>query len=292
MINTNVMTNSLIANYTYQHIQGIMLLNLNKLASKIKLSHSEYRVICTLIGLYNKNTNKAFPTIEYLASTCCMGKSTIIKCLNSLVENNLLIVVKTPGKRNNYYFSNNILIAQSTPHVEPERRTSCKTVHDYKPINNITNKNQSLFNQNDDVTLKTTDINEFKAILNKLNTWHYSGAKKLLKQKSLKEIKKLIDLVEKHNPDNKGAYLRSLVKEFNGNIHHKQNSLEISLEYTQIKQMIKQQYWKHIPTNKVLKVKPDIGSHLLIRYYKNENMVEFIECGLIDKLENFESYDS
>ena len=51
--------------------------------------------------------------------------------------------------------------------------------------------------------------------------------------------------------------------------------------------MLKHKYWKHVPSGNVLKVKPDIGNHLLIRYYGKENMVEFIESGLIDNLNKF-----
>lgn len=281
---TNV-SNSICAEkkYSYQHIQGMMLLSFNKIASTLKLTHSEYRVMCTLIGLYNKEYNKAFPTIDYLAKHCTMGKVTVIKGLNRLVELNLLVVAKTPGKRNNYYFSKLLLNKASSSPVEPQRSSVCKTT--YKQIKIETNKNQSSSNnKNDDESIKTTNMSDYKEVISKLDIWGFTGAKKLLKQKSVETIKKFIELVENINPDNKGAYLRALI-----NNHLEIKQLKISSDSEQIKQMLKHQYWKHLPTGKICKVKPDMGIHLLIRYHKNEKMVEFLESGLCDQLDNFES---
>ena len=95
-------------------------------------------------------------------------------------------------------------------------------------------------------------------------------------------------MVEKHNPENKGAYLRSLLTLPDITSHFTANSLKLSSEPSYIEKMLKHQYWKHIPSGKILQVKPVVGTHLLIRYYKDENLVEFLEGGLVDKLENFE----
>lgn len=274
--------------YSYQHLQGMMLLNLNKLASNIRLSHSEYRVICTLIGLYNKNHNKAFPTIEYLAKACIMGKTTIIRCLNRLVDANLLIVVKTPAKRNNYYFSNLILNSSSTPHVRPNHSTTCKTTHDNKQIKTKTNINKTLSIKLNDDNLKTFNLNDYQQIIKKLNSWNYSGANILIKKIGLNKIKELLLIVENKNPKNKGAYLRSLLNLSNDFTYPETKTLVSSLEHSKIEQMLKYQFWKHIPTGKKYKIAPDIGNHLLIRYHKEANMVEFLEYELIDKLENFQ----
>ena len=53
---------------SYQHIQGCMIQRLNKLSCDIKLTHSEYRLMGVLIGLYNKQHDKAFPTIAQFLS--------------------------------------------------------------------------------------------------------------------------------------------------------------------------------------------------------------------------------
>lgn len=276
-------------NYSYQHIHGTMLVNFNKLAFKLELSHSEYRLMGTLIGLWNKNHGMAFPTVNYLAQYCRMGKATIIKNLNHLIELNLLVVVKSKKKRNNYYFSNLLFGTKNTISVKPTNGSTCKTIHDHELIKIKTDKNKTLSKEQNDNDFKTPNISEYRNLLNKLDAWRYSGAKKLLKQKSIEEIQKLIALVENHNPNNKGAYLRALINT-SGIINHLENkSLNSTSGDTQISQMLNYQYWKHIPSNKVLKVKPDIGTHLLIRYYKDENMIECLECGLVDKLENFES---
>lgn len=128
-------------NYSYQHVQGLMLVRFNELAFELDLSHSEYRVMLTLIGLWNITCNMAYPTIEYLASNCQMSKVTVLKALNKLVETNLLIKLKQPGQRSKYYFSNLLLETASSTHVKPISRTACKTVHDSKHIKKKTDKN-------------------------------------------------------------------------------------------------------------------------------------------------------
>lgn len=277
-------------NYSYQHIHGTMLVNFNKLAFELNISHSEYRLMGTLIGLWNKNHGMAFPTVNYLAQYCRMGKATIIKNLNHLVELNLLVVVKSKKKRNNYYFSNLLFNAQNSLPVKPLNGSSCKTAHDHEQIKNKTNKNHTSILLNDDVNLKTTHITEYKALINQLKLWGFTGEKNTIKKYGLKKIQDLIKLVENKNPNNKGAYLRSLLTNPEVITYPKENVLKSSLETTQIEQMLKHQYWRHIPTDKVYKVKPEIGNHFLIRYYSKENMVEILECGLIDLLDRFEIF--
>ncbi|MEW5818722.1 MAG: helix-turn-helix domain-containing protein [Cyanobacteriota bacterium] len=96
-------------NSTYQHIQGIMLVQLNKLAQDLNLSHAEYRILATLISLWNKKKGMAFPTINYLSVNCKMAKSTVLKILKKLVILDLIVVVKSSGRRNNYLLTNKLL---------------------------------------------------------------------------------------------------------------------------------------------------------------------------------------
>lgn len=199
-------------NHSYQHLQGTMLGNLNKLASRVKLSHSDYRVMGTLIGLYNKQHGMAFPTMDQLANYCCMGKSTIIKSLNNLVKLNLLVVVKTPGKRNNYYFSKLILNSVSTPHAKLTGSTSCKTAHDMKQIKIETDKKQTLSTITNDNDFKPQSITEYRDILTKLESWEVIDAKKLIQCHGINKIKNLIEIIKQKTPNNPGAYLRSLIR--------------------------------------------------------------------------------
>lgn len=279
-------------NSSYQHVQGVMLLQLNKLASKLKLSHTDYRVMGTLIGLYNKSCGRAFPTIDQLANYCCMGKSTILKSLNDLVKLNLLVVVKTPGKRNNYYFSNLILSGISTPHVELPDSTPCKTAHDKEHIKNKTDREQTLSNKTHDDVSKAQLIKENGQLLTKLKSWGVIDAKKLISNHSIQKLRKVVEVVENKKPCNYGAYLRSLLNLPDIIITDKSIRYPQLSDQTLIKQMLEHQYWQHIPTGKVLRVKPDVGDHILIKYYKQDNLVQFIEDTFCDILTNFKPIES
>ncbi len=65
--------------------------------------------------------------------------------------------------------------------------------------------------------------------------------------------------------------------------------LRTNSNHAQIEHMLKYQYWKHIPSGKTLKALPDVGTHLLIKYHKTENLIQFLESGLIDRIENFKA---
>lgn len=275
--------------YTYQHIQGCMLLRLNKLAGNIKLSHSEYRMTGILIGLYNKKQQKAFPSLDYLTKVSNMSRSTVIRTLKRLVELNLLIVVKTAGKKNSYYFSKILLedtrlnITNDTPtHVTDD------TPHDHELIDK-TNKINISFKNNDDDFI---NISDYQDLLKKLESWNFTGSKQLIKKYGVKKTQNLIKIVEDKQPQNAGAYLRALIKGLGQNINGKINFDPRMPEHGEneplINKMIKHKFWKHKPSDKVLQVLPDVGKHLLIKYYKDEDMVMFLDSGLCDKLEAFE----
>ena len=152
--------------------------------------------------------------------------------------------------------------------------------------NNIYHHKQLLLkNKNNDVL--NNNFVEYKKIILKLEKWSFTGAKFAIKKYGLQKLKNLIEVVENKNPHNKGAYLRALLNT-PGNIStdYEKSSSRPS-EQPLIKRMLKHQYWKHIPSGQTLKVKPDIGEHLLIRYYSAENLIEFFENGLTDSLFNF-----
>lgn len=89
---------------SYQHLQGELLLRLNKLSTQLNLSNGEYRVMGVLIGLWNKKLGVAFPSITYLTEATCLSRSTIMRHLKSLKIKGLIMVLKTSGKTNKYVF--------------------------------------------------------------------------------------------------------------------------------------------------------------------------------------------
>lgn len=290
-------------NHSYQHIQGTMLQNLNKLSSQLRLSHSDYRVMGTLIGLYNKQRGMAFPTIKQLANYCSMGQTTILKVLNNLVSLNLLIVVKTPGKRNNYYFSNLILLGFSSPHVTPGSAPTCENTHN-KQIKIKTNKNKLLQDNNNvkPSDLKVDDViiinppeasmnnssSSYREVVRYLESINFHNPRTIINKYKLKKVKQAIKIVKEKQPDKPAGYLHSLLK-VTGNLSllDVNNNCQTSQEPL-INRMVKSKFWIHKPSGKIFQVLPDVGTHILIKYYKQEDMVTFIESGCTDKLENFE----
>jgi len=288
MANDLAFKNNNIHSCSYQHLHGVMLVNLNKLSFDLKLTHSEYRLMGVLIGYWNKQQGKAFPNTRTLAKQCRMSNSTVLNALNKLCGLGLILILKDgKNSRQNYHINpQKFLNSESNTHATP-----CSSTHDNKQIKNKTNIKLSSCSittkQNDDDDFNNNFI-EYKCVSSKLEKWAFTGAKFAIKKYGLQKIKKLIELVENKNPVNKGAYLRTLLSTLDGFIHET-NKIDLKTsEPSIIESMLKHQHWKHIPSNKTLKVKPDIGQHLLIKYHKQENMVMFLENGLIDKLENFE----
>lgn len=148
-------------NYSYQHIQGVMLVNLNKLAFELCLSHKTYRLLGLLISHWNITTQNAFPAIDYLARASCMSKTTIINSLDSLTNKGLLVIFKKKGGQNHYYFSQCFFQGLRKPFekIKPETRTTCKTKHDNKQIKKKTN----LINHID--VIKLIDVLKIKLVL-------------------------------------------------------------------------------------------------------------------------------
>lgn len=179
-------------NYSYQHQQGVMLVNLNKLSLLEKFSHAEYRLMAILIGFWNKNLAKAYPSIRILAKYCCMSHTTILKCLKTLSEKQLILIIRENNTlRNNYYLNlevllkSNVSLQENAPVTKPV--TACK-----KTINNIIelktkkniikkitwvtqnqlmkldNNNQSYYNQLRLIVFKQCQLknNQFKKLIN------------------------------------------------------------------------------------------------------------------------------
>lgn len=129
--------------YSYQHIQGVMLVNLNRLAYEINLHHTAYRVAGFLISNYNINSNTAYPSIETISKACMMSKSTVIKNIETLVNNGLIIAVKESGKLTRYLFTKKIMAGLTGTSWETITSTTCKTSHDMKQIEKEQNKSSN-----------------------------------------------------------------------------------------------------------------------------------------------------
>jgi DNA-binding MarR family transcriptional regulator len=105
--------------YSYQHLQGEMLLSLNKIAAELKLTHTEYRVMSTLIGYWNKDTGRAYPNIRQLSKVCFMSQTTILRAIKKLTSLSLIFVVKHQSGRQNYFINQKIFLPESNIDVTP-----------------------------------------------------------------------------------------------------------------------------------------------------------------------------
>ena len=279
---------------SYQHIQGVMLQNLNIVASELRLTHTEYRVMAILIGLWNKKHLKAFPTTDYLAKHCCMGKQTIIKTLKSLVNSGLLVVVKSFNNRNNYYFTNQIINTKSSIQTIPEASISCNTAHD-KNIKNIKQikktskklkqKEINYFN-NDELNYNSSEEKLKDAISLQLKKWSFCNPEKVFKDRSITELKRLIDFTKKQSPENPGAYLRTLLKTSQPFLE-KQKAQNVSSGNIILDKLLKHTYWEHIPTKKIFQALPDQGNHLLFHYNNERKEVYFFDEDFSDNISKF-----
>ncbi|MEW5819723.1 MAG: helix-turn-helix domain-containing protein [Cyanobacteriota bacterium] len=126
--------------YSYQHIQGVMLVTLNRLALDLNLSHFEYRLVATLISFWNKKQGVAFPSTRLLAEHCKMSNTTVSKGLKKLSQLGLIKIFKHPqNNRHNYYLNLDLLF----PQKETTPATPCKTTHDIKLMQTKTDKEKT-----------------------------------------------------------------------------------------------------------------------------------------------------
>ena len=254
-----------------------MLVELNKISTEINLTHTQYRLMGVLIGLWNKEKNKAFPTIDYLAKTCRMSKTTILKSLAILKDKNLILVVKqSKNKRNNYYLNTNIFLKKISTSIKPSKSTPCDTTHDNKQIKIKTNKK---------ISLKKYDDIKYQKIKKTLKKWHVINYQQIIIQNDKEYLNNLINQVNQYKPENPGAYFRTLL------LNADKNDIVIKEENLILKRLIKTKYWKHLPSGKIIKIKPEVGNHLLFKYDKETNKVLFLENSIIDDLSQFEPFE-
>ena len=95
----------------------------NSLIEDENLSHTEFRVMITLIRYYNTDLGYSFPTRELLVKKCKMNKDTLGRVLNSLEEKGYITRSKREGKagRNNIYYIHKYLVGQETSSQASEK---------------------------------------------------------------------------------------------------------------------------------------------------------------------------
>lgn len=74
----------------------------------------------------------------------------------------------------------------------------------------------------------------------------------------------------------------------NNNKLNKITSFLNKTERSPLNQMVQYKFWKHKNTGQIMRVKPDIGNHLLIKIDSVSKMVLFIESGFCDSIDQFE----
>ena len=119
----------------------------NSLIEDENLSHTEFRVMMTLIRYYNTDLGYSFPTRELLVKKCRMNKDTLGRVLNSLEEKEYITRSKREGKagRNNIYYINKYLVGQET---------SSQASTEPKPNNKSRNKKKQATEPQEDLDYK------------------------------------------------------------------------------------------------------------------------------------------
>lgn len=145
--------------YSYQHWQGIMLSNFNQIAYKLSLTHSEYRVMATIIGLWNMKAGCAFPSVDYLATSCNMNKSTVIRAIKVLTRANLIKIIKTRAQRISYIILESLFEINKCCLIKPDDSSVKKSHVINKPIKNKNYYHQKIIQFNDNA------LKEFSQLL-------------------------------------------------------------------------------------------------------------------------------
>lgn len=119
----------------------------NSLIEDENLSHTEFRVMITLIRYYNTDLGYSFPTRELLVKKCKMNKDTLGRVLNSLEEKGYITRSKREGKagRNNIYYINKYLVGQQDSSQAPTKP---------KPNNKSRNKKKQATEPQEDLNYK------------------------------------------------------------------------------------------------------------------------------------------
>ncbi|MEW5821950.1 MAG: helix-turn-helix domain-containing protein, partial [Cyanobacteriota bacterium] len=113
--------------YSYQHIQGVLLKNLNIIAYKIGLSNRNYRIMAILISYWNMNVGMAYPSMDIIAKNAKVSKFTVLQSIKQLSSLNLLIINKMGLRKNCYQFSEYMFNGHLVQHEKPADSFPCET---------------------------------------------------------------------------------------------------------------------------------------------------------------------
>jgi predicted transcriptional regulator len=208
------------------------------IATQFNLKSSSLNILNGLCRYYNHKTNKVFPGINKLAVNLNLNEKTVRAGIIELISKGLILKSKNRG-HNEYLFTNKFFEAIQKP-AEISNKITVKNIHEggktfqkepvkipseqNKYINKInitscSNIADEKIKPDDDFSLKNntgTDVIanpkiEYKKLIEKLESWQFTGSHFIIKKHGIDRINELCKLVETKNPNNKGAYLRSLL---------------------------------------------------------------------------------
>lgn len=246
------------------------------ICNKYNLSPSTMVVLFSLTYHFNTIRFDMFPKQNYIVEKTGLSSSSVKRAIQELIQNNLLLKKRTQYG-NTYQFTSTFFDEINLTQSRDQNNTPAefKKIHsikEHKKKNNkkLTSSNNQLLNTNDDEIIKI------------LEKWNYLNLDELFNNHTKETIMLTIKKVTNLNPENKGAYFRTLIEASNLELY-KDEPVKMPL----INEMLKFQYWKHLPTNKIIKIKPDIGNHINLNYDSKTQMVIIHKENIIDKLENF-----
>lgn len=173
----------------------------NSLIEDENLSHTEFRVMMTLIRYYNTDLGYSFPTRELLVKKCRMNKDTLGRVLNSLEEKGYITRSKREGKagRNNIYYINKYLVGQET---------SSQASTEPKPNNKSRNKKKQATEPQEDLDYKLGYIESSAGFTGNFTEQQAS----LLDNYSMEQIEKVFNSLEEGEEVGPWTFLNMLRK--------------------------------------------------------------------------------
>jgi len=244
-----------------------------------------------LIGYWNKKQGKSFPTVKLLSKQSRMSNSTVIKSLKHLTNSGLVLIVKDGknGRQNYYINQQKFLNTKSNEKVTTgvtQKVIPCSNAYIYNKQNiNIQKKPSFQIKSNDDDVINISKNNNF---INKLDNLGFTDSQKIIDINGIIKIKKMFQILEQQNPDKPGAYLRALLNQKDNISHLKNNPCRSDCKTSDISKKLQAKYWKHIESGKIYQIRPDVGNHLLIKYFSDEKKVMILENAFIDSIDAFE----
>lgn len=268
---------------------------------RYKLSSSCYTVLTALCFHYNTIRNDSYPSQESISLKTGLSVKTIQRGINELLK--LGFLMKARNLYGNVYkFTNKFFDELNLSHAKrhfdaSESDILTPSYHEHKNMNmrkehtsytNVVNKQED-YKKNDDVVFsKPSNIQEYKQAIEKLESWNVLNPKTIIRHHKLERVKTIIEITESKAPNNPGAYFRSLLNVPNITTQKNTGIKNNVKDELPINRMVKCKYWKHIPTGRVLKALPEVGTHILFKYWKDSETVTFLfENDFTDKLENF-----